>query len=273
LGLTFFPHLASGAFDVIAPLSARLSPRPRSLAYPLASSLFCVCLALALGPGPLMAQDPAPSRPKTAATKQKDDQVKALIKQLGSNKDDEHEAAAKKLRAAGPAIIPELGDAAQAINKRAKEAAIEILTGYLKSNEAETRIAAYQQLREVATGQRSAISVKTSEMLKEYPEVRAEFEAELKARSARRKELAAQDPAAGKPSPPQPKPPIADDPLASMRRKVIEQSIKEAELSSDKIKKLKLPKDLEAQQLSAINQTLQNLRNQLQALDRPMRKK
>jgi hypothetical protein len=110
-------------------------------------------------------------------------------------------------------------------------------------------------------------------MLKEYPEVRAEFEAKLKARPARPKELAAQEPASGKPSSPQPMPPVADDPLASMRRKVIEQSIKEAELSSDKIKKLKLPKDLEAQQLSAINQTLQNLRAQLQALNRPMRKK
>jgi hypothetical protein len=255
-------------------VSATLSTRPgRIAARCLAvASLAVACLAL-LDAGHLRAEDPSPSRTKTAATKQKDEQVKALIKQLGSNKDDEHAAAAKKLRAAGPAIIPELGDAAQAINKRAKESAIEILTSYLKSTESETRIAAYGELRKVATGQRSTISTQTAEMLKEYPEVRAEFEAEIKARSARRKELAAQESAAGKPSSPQPMPPVADDPLASMRRKVIEQSIKEAELSSDKIKKLKLPKDLEAQQLSAINQTLQNLRAQLQALNRPMRKK
>lgn len=236
------------------------------------SAIVGSCLVLVLWAAPLRADDPKPSRAKSAAAKQKDDQVKALIKQLGSNKEDEHEAAAKKLRAAGPEIIPDLGDAAEAINKRAKEGAIEILTSYLKSTDPATRIAAYQELRKVATGQRSAISTQTAETLKEYPEVRAEFEAEIKARAARRKELAENNPSPAK-TDPAPKTAVAEDSLTKLRRQALEQQLKDAELSIEKIKKLKLPKDLEAQQISAATQAMQSVRTQLQALDRPVRKK
>ena len=58
-----------------------------------------------------------------------------------------------------------------------------------------------------------------------------------------------------------------------MRRESLEQSLKDAEKAIQEIKKLKLPKDLEAQQISAITQSMQNLREQLKKLDAPRRNK
>lgn len=236
------------------------------------------CLFLAILCGSLRADDPQPTKTKAAVRKVKDDEVKALVKQLGSKNDNERAAAVNKLRAAGLEVIPELGDAIPSGSARTKESAIEILSEHLKSTDPETRMAAYAELRKIATGQRSTTSANVASIIKEYPEVRAEFEANLKARRTERlaQEAAGKTASTNKTPSPKTKPgsqPAAEDSLTKLRRQAFEQQLKDGELAIDKIKKQKLPKDLEAQQISAINQGLQSVRAQLQALDRPARKK
>lgn len=211
------------------------------------------------------------SRPKakSAAAGLKDAEFKALGKQLGAPQERDREEAKKKMQAAGLAAIETLGDVAATGTNRAKENALEILKTHLEGTKEELRLPAFEELRRLSVGSKSSIQVAAQKIVDEHKDVREQW----LAKRAEIRERAAANP---KPTPkpqPQPMPAASADPATQLRRQAIEQQLKDAETAIAKIKQLKLPKDLEAQQISAVNLAVQKLRSQLKELDGAGRKK
>ena len=229
------------------------------------------CLMFVLTFSALLAQD-APIA-KTAAPRLSDTEVKALVKQLGTAKETERDVAIKKLRAAGVAVIPAVADAVGRVNKQASENALEILKAHVEGADPEAALAAFGELRGISTQvpKNSAASA-AAEIIKEHPELKEKWEAARLALREKRKANAEE-----KGSPPktaaQPKPVAPLDPLMQLRKQALEQQLKDGELAIEKIKKLKLPKAQESEQISAIMQGLQKVRENLKDLEGGGRKK
>lgn len=232
-----------------------------------ASSVVGVCFVLIFACGILHGQSTPQRKAKPMSVSLTDDEVETLIKQMGGTKVVDRNAAIEKLRAAGVDVIPELSKAASEGNRQASNNALAILKSHVAGDHAETRIAAYQALRRLSSGSKPAVAAAAKKIMEDHKEVRVEADAaKVAARSnrpSRNDKKASTRPMAS----------AASDPATQMRRESLEQSLKDAEKAIQEIKKLKLPKDLEAQQISAITQSMQNLREQLKKLDAPRRNK
>jgi len=217
-------------------------------------------------------QESRPKGARPAATGLKDAELKALGKQLGAPKESDREEAKKKMQAAGLAAIETLGDVAATGTNRAKDNAIEILKTHVEGTDAELRLPAFEELRRLSTGSKSSIQVAAKKIVDEYKDLREQSDAARLAARAKRAELR-ESAAANPTAKPQPLPAPPADPLTQLRRQAIEQQIKDGEASIEKIRQLKLPKELEAQQIAAVTIALQKLRSQLKELDGAGRKK
>lgn len=231
------------------------------------SSVVGVFFVLMFACGVLHGQSTPQRKAKPMSASLTDDEVQTLVKQMGGTKVVDREAAIEKLRAAGMDVIPALGQAASEGNRQATNNALAILKSHVAGDHAETRIAAYQALQRLAAGSKPAVAAAAKKIMDDHQEVRAEVDAaRLAARSnrpSRNEKKSSSRPTAS----------AASDPATQMRRESLEQSLKDAEKAIQEIKKLKLPKDVEAQQISAITRSMQNLREQLKKLDAPRRTK
>lgn len=238
------------------------------------TSVVCSGLIIVVACGALRGQDKPSTGAKPASLRLKDTEVKSLLKQLGAAKESDRDAAIKKLREAGMAVIPDLADVAASGNRHATINAIEILKAHVEGADPEARTAAFAEVRKLSTGSRSEAAVPAKKIVEAHKDLLAEFDAAWRAKLAARAELAAKNPSPPKTAPPKTnRAPMPADPLTALRRQGIEQSIKDAETAIEKIKQLKLPKQLESEQISAVNQALQKLRSQLKELDSAGRKK
>lgn len=235
------------------------------------SSLFGVCFVLIFACGVLHGQATPRSKPKPASASLTDDQVKSLVKQMGGAKEADQKIATEKLRAAGIDVIPALGKAASEGNRQATNHALEILKTHVEGDDGETRMAAYQALQRLSAGSRPAVAAAAKKIMDDHKDVRAEVDAARRAAKSNKADRAAKKASTPKANPRPAS--AAAAPANQMRREALEQSLKDAEKSIQEIKKLKLPKDLEAQQISAITRSMQNLREQLKRLDNAGRKK
>ncbi|WP_254511571.1 hypothetical protein [Anatilimnocola floriformis] len=218
----------------------------------------------------LQAQE-KPAAPKSVGPRLSQAEIKSLVKQLGVAKESERDAAVKKLQAAGLPAIEEVGDAAENGNNKARDNALEILKTHLDSADPEVQLAAFAEVRRLATRlPKSANSTAAAALVKDHPELKEKWEAAKLVMQEKRK-------AEAKETPPktaaQPKPTAPADPITQLRRQALEQQLKDGDAAIEKIKKLKLPKDQESQQISAIMQGLQKIRENLKELDGPSRKK
>ena len=236
------------------------------------SAFVCSCLIVVVACGNLQGQEAPSKNAKSGASRVKEAEFKTLVEQLGGTKEADREAAMKKLRAAGVAAIPALGDAAAKGNKLATNNAIEILTAHVEGSDEEAQQAAFEELRRLSVGTRPAVAATAKKIVQEHPDLKAASDAARKAAREDRAERAEKKPAKAKEAP-QPKPAASSDPATALRRQAIEQQIKDGEEAIEKIKKLKLPKDMESQQISAITLGLQKLRSELRDLDKGSRKK
>jgi hypothetical protein len=240
------------------------------------STVVCSWLIVLVACVQLLGQD-APATSTKPPLKLKDAEIKALGEQLGVAKEADREAAKKKLLAAGMAVIPAMGDIAEKGNRTATNNAIEILKSHVEGADPEARMAAFVELRKLATGSRSSAAGPAKKLVEEHKELRAEadaaWRATLEKRKAGRAENPSPPPTSAAKTNPRPMPTAPADPATALRRQGIEQSLKDAETAIEKIKKLKLPKQLENEQIAAINQSVQKLRSQLKELDGGGRKK
>ena len=220
----------------------------------------------------LLGQESPAKGAKAGAPRMKEAEVKALVEQLGGAKEGERQAAMKKLQAAGVAAIPALGNAAAKGNKHATDNALDILTAHVEGADPEARQAAFVELRRLSVGSRPAVASVAKKVVKDHPDLKAESDAARQAARENRAERAEKSPAKSKDSP-QPTPSAPADSATALRRQAIEQQIKDGETAIEKIKKLKLSKEMENQQIAAIMQGLQKLRADLKELDKGGRKK
>jgi hypothetical protein len=236
------------------------------------SIVLASCLLAGVAFGEARAQEARPTGGKSAAAKAKETELKALAKQLGAPKESDREEAIKKMRAAGVAAMDVLGDAAATGTNRAKENAIEILKGHVEGTNEELRLPAFEELRRLSSTSKSSIQVAAKKIVDEHKDLREQSDAARLAARAKRAEIRENE--AAKPTTkPQPMPATPADPATQLRRQATEQQIKDGETAIAKIKALKLPKDLESQQIAAVNIALQKLRSQLKELDNAGRKK
>lgn len=142
----------------------------------------------------------------------------------------------------------------------------------MEGTDAEARQAAFEELRRLSVGTRPAVASAAKKIVQEHPDLKAESDAARQAARENKADRAEKKPAKPKETP-QPMSAAPADPATALRRQAIEQQIKDGEAAIEKIKKLKLPKEMESQQISAIMLGLQKLRAELKELDKVGRKK
>lgn len=272
-GIYFAPgsKLESGGNLTVMPGTALGSFVLRVKEFDVSSSLSVVivmCLFAGMACSEARAQASRPAGAKAAAGS-KEAELKALARQLGAPKESDREEAKKKMQAAGLAAIEVLGDTAATGTNRAKENALEILKTHVEGTKEELRLPAFEELRRLSVASKSSIQVAAKTIVDEHKDLHEQW----LAKRAEIREKRAANPTATPTPKPQPMPTASADPATQLRRQAIEQQLKDADAAIAKIKQLKLPKDLESQQISAVNLAVQKLRSQLKELDGAGKKK
>ena len=231
------------------------------------SAIACSCWIVLIASSSLPGQEAPTKGAQPTPPRLKEAEVQALVEQLGGAKEADRQAAMKKLQAAGVAAIPALAHAAAKGNKHATNNALEILTAHVAGTDAEARQAAFEELRRLSVGNRPAVAAAARKVVQEHPDLKAVSDAARQAAREQRADRAEKKTTRTKETS-QPMPAASADPATALRRQAIEQQIKDGETAIEKIKKLKLPKEIESQQVSAILLGLQKLRAELKELDK-----